>query len=387
MLNSINIGTTGLTGFSKQLETISNNVANLNTPSFKASNTQFTDLFTNTPNGGSGNAQTGYGLATLPSVIDFAQGQVNQTGNDMDVAINGNGFFVVNDDTMNETLYTRDGRFSFNQDGILVNANGAHVQGLKDGRLADITLEGLRTSTASASTSITLTGALLTAETSKQIPDVTVTDSTGGKHTLTVEFVNNSIVTAGSWTVNISDGTTPVATGEVRFVNGRLDLAYNKVSFEYHPDGAAVMPLTLELDTTTTAAATGTSTLAVSKIDGYGEGSVVKTTFDTLGNLVISYSNGQNVKQQQLALVKPGTPADLIAISGNSFRNTRPAAATLGVAVAGQTTITADALEGSNVDLSAQFSSIIVTQRGYQASSQLISTANEMLDVLLHMKG
>jgi flagellar hook protein FlgE len=390
MLDSINIGTSGLVGFSKQLQTISNNVANLNTPGFKGSNSQFTAFFSQGGNSavkGQGSSQMGSGLGTLPSVVNFNQGQVNQTGNDLDAAINGNGFFVLRS-TSGQTLYTRDGQFSFNDKGILVNANGDHVQALNaQGVLQDITLNGVRTNPASASTAITMAGSLSTVDTDKLIGGVTVTDSAGGTHTLSINFHNNTAVTPGSWLVTVKDGATTVGSGEVRFATGILNPAFSTVSFTYTPAGAAAMPLTLTMDAASTSPTSGSSTLAVSSIDGFGTGDMTKATFDADGHLVITYSNAQTTKTQTLALATFSSINDLHAVNGNNFTSTNQQGVTLGVARSGITTVSADSLEASNVDLSKEFSQIIVTQRGYQAASELISTANQMLDTLMHMKG
>lgn len=391
MLNSINIGTSGLIGFSKELQTISNNVTNLNTPGFKASNAQFTSLFSE--GGGSalsghGGSHGGAGLGTLSSVIDFSQGQINQTGNDLDVAIDGSGFFVLRD-SAGQTFYTRDGQFKFDTDGFLVSSiTGDRVQALNDeGVLQDINLDGLRTNPAAASANITLSGTLSTADASKMVGGVTVTDSAGGTHTLSINFVNNTATTPGSWLVTVMDGATTVATGEIRYDSGLLDPAFSTVSFTYSPTGVADMPLTLTIDASSTSAASGASTLAVSLIDGNGIGEMTGATFDSSGHLVISYSNGQTDESQTLAIAMFNSTDDLQAASGNNFKSTNPQAVTLGVAKAGSTTIDGASLEASNVDLSTEFSKIIITQRGYQASSELISTANQMLQTLMQMKG
>ena len=390
MLDSIDIGTSGLLGFSKELQTISNNVANLNTPGFKGSNSEFSDLFSQGGNGtvsGQG-GQIGSGLATLPSVINFTQGQINQTGNDLDTAIEGSGFFVLRD-TAGQVSYTRDGAFKFDADGILVNANGDHVQALNaKGALQDITLTGSRFSAPKASTAITMAGSLSTADTSKVV-SVTVIDSSGASHVLSVDFKNNTATTPGEWGVTVTDGaTTLTAAGDkIDFTNGAINSAHDSVTFTFAPAGAASMSLTLTMDPSTTSPATGTSDAHVTLVDGYGKGEMTKTTFDAGGNLVVSYSNGQTVKNQQLALATFNSTAGLYAVSGNDFKNSDPQAVTLSIAQSGVSTIDAASLEASNVDLSKEFSAIIITQRGYQASSELISTANQMLDTLMHMKG
>jgi flagellar hook protein FlgE len=389
MLTSINIGTSGLVGFSKELETISNNVANLNTPGFKGGNTPFSSMFdagagTGAPNGG---ANRGAGLATLPTVFDFSQGQINQTASDLDVAIDGSGFFVLKD-SAGKTSYTRDGRFSFDKEGLLVAANGDHVQGLRaDGTLHDVSVADVRTNPAKATTEVTLSGNLSGAEAGKTVSGVQVFDSAGAAHTLSLEFRNNNAAAPGSWLVTVKEGETTIGSGEVRFNAGQLDPAAASVVVEYAPEGAAPTALSFSIAAGATSPATGISTLAVSKVDGYGTGQMTKATFDAEGKLVISYSNGQTGKEQTLALAEFATTASLQPASGTSYITTDPSAVRLGTAGGGTASIDAGSLEGSNVDLSKQFSAIIITQRGYQASSELISTANEMLDTLMRMKG
>lgn len=390
MLTSINIGTSGLVGFSKGLETISQNVANLNTPGFKGSNSQFNALFSSSgenAGGGKQNAAGGGGMTATASVLNFGQGQVNQTGKDLDVAIEGNGFFVLKDKDGNIS-YTRDGRFSFDKDNILVSAKGDHVQALDDaGKLHDITLDGLRSNPASTSTTVKLSGTLSTADTTKVVSAINVTDNAGGTHALSVEFKNNTAVTAGSWLATVKDGTTVVGTGEVKYVNGVLDASTASIKVNYAPAGVSAMPLTFTVDASSTSAASGASNMAMSSVDGYGNGTMTKTSFDETGALVVSYSNNQTSKQQILALANFSTTSTLRENGKGAYTSDTPQDVILGVAKGSADKVSGGALEGSNVDLSKEFSAIIVTQRGYQAASELISTANQMLETLMRMKG
>lgn len=389
MLKSINIGTSGLIGFSKELQTISNNVANLNTTGYKGVAAQFTSLFDAGTGTGTKMANTdqGAGLAMMPSVIDFSQGQVNQTASDLDVAIDGSGFFVLKD-AAGDTFYTRDGRFNFNNDGILVNASGQRVQGLRgDSTLHDISIADVRTNPASATKAVTLSGNLSLADATKTVSGVQVTDSAGGKQTLTLEFKNNNGVTPGSWLVTVKDGATTVGSGEVRFTAGQLNPAFSSFSVGYTPAGADPMEVKFSLAAGVTSPTTGASTIAVSRVDGYGQGQLTGATFDAEGKLAVSYSNGQTTKLQSLALADFASTGVLEQAAGTSYTATDPRQARLSTATGDTATISGSSLEGSNVDLSKQFSAIIITQRGYQAASELISTANEMLDTLMRMKG
>lgn len=390
MLNSINIGTSGLVGFSKELETISNNVANLNTPGFKGSSAQFSSLFDAGAGTGEGKGGTnsGAGLTLMPSVIDFSQGQVNGTANDLDVAIDGSGFFVLKN-TAGEITYTRDGRFSLDAKGVLVNGAGEHVQGLSaDGVLKDLSIADARTNPAKASAAVTLSGLLSGTDVTKTISGVQVTDSAGATRTLSLEFTNNKAVTPGSWLVAVKDGATTVGSGEIRYdAAGQLDPAFASFKIDYAPAGAAPMPLTFTIGAGSTSPATGNSTLAVSTVDGYGTGQLTQATFDTSGKLKITYSNGQSTTDQTLALAEFASTDALEQAVGTSYTTRDPQSVRLGTANGTSSSINAASLEGSNVDLSKQFSAIIITQRGYQAASELISTANEMLDTLMRMKG
>jgi len=202
-----------------------------------------------------------------------------------------------------------------------------------------------------------------------------------------VEFKNNTAVTAGSWLVTVKDGSTVVGTGEIKYANGFLDAATANISVNYAPAGVAAMPLTITVDASSTSAASGASSMALASVDGYGIGAMTKTAFDETGTLVVSYSNNQTSKKQTLALANFPTTATLHENGKGAFTSTTPNDVVLGVAKGSADKIAGGSLEGSNVDLSKEFSAIIVTQRGYQAASELISTANQMLETLMRMKG
>ncbi len=390
MLNSIKIATTGLLTYSKELQNISHNVANLNTPGFKSSNSKFASLMNHGSSGSSANPQgqsSGGGVTNLGQSINFAQGPINSTGNDLDAAIDGNGFFVVKEKNGN-LLYTRNGAFKFNGEGYLVDQEGNRVQGFDaQGRLQDISFNGYLKNSAAVSKSILLTGKLSTADTEKNVSGVSVFDAVGGSHDLTINFKNNSAATTGSWLVTIKEGTTVVATGEIKFINGNLDPAKRSLSFTYSPVGAAPLALNLNLEDSVTSISSGSSSLAVSKIDGYGTGELNKTSFDDQGNIVFNYTNGQTLKNQSLAIANFASTDNLVAVSGNKFKSMSQQDGVLTTAANGMRSIEGGSIEGSNVDLSKEFSQIIITQRAYQAASELISTANQMMDTLLRMKG
>ncbi|AMO22192.1 flagellar hook protein FlgE [Ramlibacter solisilvae] len=392
MLNSIYIGMSGLQGYSQGLRVIANNTANLNTPGFKGSNLQFADMFYSNNQaqaGASGMMQVGYGLNTAGTVLNFQQGELRQTGNSLDLAVDGQGLFTVKDANGN-LHYTRAGQFSFNTEGVLVNrVDGSKVMGMdKNGQLQEITLSGASTLAGKATTTVKFNGNLSSTATEQTISAVKVIDSVGGEHLLTVKLTNDGATTPGHWTVQVLDGTTTVGSGSIQFSGGRPDPANSKVNVTYTPTGLAALPLTFDFSTDVTSFASGNlSTLAFASQDGFVPGALTGVSFDGSGTLVMAYSNGQTVKGAQLALGRFDSLDAVVAAGNNQFDATNTLAWHMGVSGAnGFGSVRAGMVELSNVDLSQEFSDLVIMQRGYQASSQVISTANEMLQELFQMK-
>ena len=393
MLDSIYIGLTGLTGYSRGLKVISNNVANMNTPGFKASQLQFADLFYAGDTSGSGSEPAGSGIGvgvnTLSTRLNFSAGDFQQTGNNLDLAITGDGFFVVKDDGGNLS-YTRAGQFDFDKNGILIDTtNGSKVMGLDSGgKLTEISIADLHNNAPKVSSTLSFTGNLSSDGTTQVVDGLQVFDAVGGTHTLTATFTNQAPTTPGSWTVTVTDGATTVATGTIAFLNGSPDPAHSTLSFTYSPSGVPPIPLTLDFSQKTTSFAAGTtSTLAFDTQDGFAAGVLSSVAVDAQGRLKLTYSNGQTTNDQEIALAHFDSNDSLESAGGNLFRNTDSTAVKYGAPGSGELgTINAGGLELSNVNLSSEFGNLIVTERGYQSSSQVISTANDMIQQLLDMK-
>lgn len=209
-------GISGLNASSKQLDVIANNLANVNTIGFKSNTTYFADVLSSSLSGGSGGTmQVGRGVAVAEVQTQFGAGSFESTGNATDVAIDGDGFFMVNDDA-GATYYTRAGAFHLNSDGLLVDINGYRVQGqsVVDGEavgaLTDINLQGVQ-SEPSVTTVVSL-GANLNSSTeagSQYNTTQTVYDSLGAKHTLNTTFTRTESSGDGLWGVQVSLDSTP----------------------------------------------------------------------------------------------------------------------------------------------------------------------------------
>jgi flagellar hook protein FlgE len=400
MLDSIYIGLTGLSTFSKGLNNISNNVANLNTTGYKRNEAIFQNLLYNDQgpsDSGNGNSERflGNGVELGTTTTIFAQGTVKQSGNDQDAAINGNGLFILRQD--GKTFYTRDGEFQFDADGYLVSkATGARVAVLGSGnQLEDMSISSLGVNPPKTTTEIKLTGNLSTTGTAPAVSDISVIDSSGNSSNLTISFTDNSSVTARSWLFQIKDQAgNAVSNGEVQFQGDGSPLSgFETFNFTYTPSGASAQQITLNFGTpgqfsgVTNFSSGADSTVKLLSTDGYPVGSINKITYDDSGKIVISYSNGQTSSTKQLALAWFDFLPGLENQGSNMFVNDTDQKPTVGAAktsVFGS--ITGGSIESSNVDLTSEFSELIVVQRGYQASSQIISAGNDMIQQLFDMK-
>jgi len=395
MLDSIFIGTSGLQTFSADLKVISNNIANLNTPGFKASDSMFASRYYASPSDGSGQAsdgstQFGGGVALSQTVVNFKSGELRQTGNPLDLNVNGEGFFVTRDHGTGEAMYSRSGQFEFNRDGVLVERGTTkQVVGLTaTGAQAPITLDGLRIYPPKPTTMVKMTGNLSSSVTDFSLSSLKVVDAVGGEHTLKVSFTPKAGA-AGTWIVKVTDGSTDVASGEISFVSGIPSPLANTITFAYAPTGVAATNVTLDFSGNVTSFDTGSqSSLAIGSNDGYAVGTLSQIGFDADGTMNLTYSNGQTAKGAKLALAKFDANAELKPEDGSDFSYDSRQGVHIGQAnQGGFGSIGSNQIEGSNVDLATEFSDLIVAQRGYQASSRIVSTANELLQDLFDMKG
>ena len=394
MFESIHIGMTGLDSYSKGLNVISNNVANLNTTGFKGSQMQFADLFYKSSDAGLGSGseqqqQIGTGVGTGGTVLNFQQGEARTTGNDLDVLIDGPGLFVLRQD--GNTTFTRAGQFEFDKEGFLVDrVSGARVASLSGGALGDFSLTGLRANPPKATGSVQFRGNLSSGDQQHQVQNLIVYDALGTPATLRITFDNRNTVTPGAWDVTVFNAEgTQVGSGQIRMANGKPQAGFDAVQITLTPKDGQEVSVKLDFSTEVTSFPAGVdSTLALGLQDGYAAGSLVKASFDDDGWFVTTYSNGQTEKHGRLALAWFNNTDVLEQIGNNQYANKYGQTPNLGAPGEGEFgKVKARSLESSNVDLSQQFGEMIITQRGYQASSQVLTTANEMIQQLLDMRG
>ncbi|GLQ92647.1 flagellar hook protein FlgE [Dyella acidisoli] len=395
MLESIYIGMSGLTAYSKGLQTISNNVANMNTPGFKATTPRFADLFYGQEfaPGQAGTTSTTYfgtGVEYGYASIDFSQGEIRQSDGDLDLAIQGNGFLTLLDGQ--KAQYARTGQFVVGDDGYLVDkVTGLRLAMLNSaGKPEAISLTDKTINPPVATTLVQFSDNLSSSATDFSIPNVVVYDGNGDQHTLTINFKPDNKIFPGRWAVTVTDENgSVVQQSALQFLGGIPEPGMDRIDVTMTPTGGAPFTFTLDFSSGVTGFSSGSvSTLKVASVDGYGAGILSSLYVDADGVLNVGYSNGQKLELGSVALAS-FTDTQLLTQQGNGLfdasRASAPQYTTSRGPGVGQ--LISGAVEASNVDLSTEFGRLILIQRGFQASSQVISTANEMIMQLFQMRG
>ncbi|MDE2342010.1 MAG: flagellar basal-body rod protein FlgF [Betaproteobacteria bacterium] len=378
MFQALFNGLSGLFAFSQSLNVISNNVANMNTPGFRGSDSFFANLFE-----GDGAAVVGQGVSTQ-------EGSLQQTGNPTDVAISGQGFFILKDPQGN-LYYTRAGQFQFNNQGYLVDTvYGYRVQAIDaNGNLTDINVASFNTLPPQATTTVQMTGNLSTQSPTDSVTGIQIYDAQGNAHTYTATFTNNTATTPGSWTVSITDSQGNVVTnGEIRFgTDGTPQTGYNTLTLNLTFQGTA-QAVTFNFGTPGTLSGatqfSGTaSNLAAQVQNGHSALPLTTESFDQNGVLQLTYSDGEKQAGPQLALAYFADESGLQQLQGRLYSGNTTQQRQIGRAnqgVFGQ--ISGGSLELSNVNLTQELAEMIVVQSGFQANSQVLTVANSMLQQL-----
>jgi flagellar hook protein FlgE len=411
----------GLSANANALSVIGNNLANLNTIGYKGSNSSFQDLFAASLGGsstqGNGNPiQIGLGTQLASVSQNFSQGSFQSSSNVTDMAIQGSGFFTLQNSS-GAAAFSRAGNFTIAKDGHLVDPNGNRVMGwnsvngkvVTNGTASPILLNMSGTTPGAATLNIS---AVTNLDSAAAIGDVYSTpvqvyDSLGQSHSLIMKYTN---VAAGKWTLAVSSDDTPATnvslpaafTNPVTFgsnglltnpapavgppaVSGNLDLAISGWS-----NGAAAQTVTWKVYTGNTASVTGysaASSTASSSQDGFGSGTVSSLTVDQLGNIVGNFTNGQTVAMARVAISTFANPSGMSKSGNNTWTPTLASGlAAVGSADdGGRGTVLGGNLELSNVDVAAEFTQLIVNQRGYQANSRVVTTADSLLQETLNL--
>lgn len=419
-------GVSGLSAESNTLSIVGENIANTNTVGFKRTRATFENVLGGAI-GAPDNAGGGVRLGRAQQI--FAQGALMNTGQATDVALSGDGFFVVNGTLggVSGNFYTRAGQLTVRHDGVLVNPQGMEVQGYGanasgrfDGKVGAIQLSTAQlppkpTAKVSVTANLDASATPPTLPWDPQNPGassnfsttMTVYDSLGKSHSVDLYFAKTG---AGTWDVHALAkgdeiaGANPgenveLATGQISFDSaGALqDIQWGgpaQISFN-----GATPNQVVAFDFGTSIASGGTglggttqfgsaSAISAQSQDGYSSGDLAGVKIDADGTVSGVYSNGQTVAAGKLAIAKFRSNDGLGRAGQNMWVATRDSGeAALGVAgEGGRGALAAGALEQSNVDIAEQFVGLIAHQRSFQANSKTITTADQMLQELMAIK-
>ena len=434
VLRAMYSGVSGLRAEGEALGVVGDNIANVNTTGFKSQRALFQDVLGHSILAGTSSSLPGSGVRVGDIQQMFTQGTLQNTGVSTDVALNGDGFFVVKGtvDGISSDFYTRAGTFNIDRDGALVNPAGLKVQGYTangDGTFA-ASISDVQAPTAAlparATENIEVTANLDSAATAidtalnpwdPQDPantanfstTLTTYDSLGNGHTMDIYFRKSDTV-ANTWDYHVlADGDevvggTPgqnfeVGTGGTMAftTNGALNtITGNAITVDF-VNATAGQAITLDFGTPIGAGGTGldgttqfagSSNVSSQSQDGYASGDFSGVAITGTGVVQGLYTNGQKIDMAQLAVAKFRSNDGLGRAGQNLWIETRDSGtAAMGTAGSGGRGATsAGALEGSNVDLANEFVGLIQHQRSFSANSKTITTADEMLQELINIK-
>ncbi len=409
MMRSLFSAVSGLRTHQTRMDVIGNNIANVNTPGYKSSRVTFQEVFSQTLRGasspsGTSQAERGgtnpmqVGLGVNVASIDTIQtpGNLQPTSRLTDVAIEGNGFFVVLDGESRS--YTRVGNFSTDGDGILVDYEGRKILGWASGpdgklpvnrtgqNLGPLSIQVGSNMPAKATSNVEWIKNLDAeeAEGFSKTTAVTVYDSLGRTHSIQVTFGKTATANQWTWEAALPGGTTQ--SGNLQFNNdGSLGTVTGN-SFSFGVVGADEVGVTMDFSSLTQVA--GPTTVESGAVDGWPTGTLESFSFDSNGVISGFYSNGKNRVLGQIALANFANPSGLIKVGKNLFvESNNSGGADIGAAgTSGRGTVAPTALEMSNVDLAEEFTQMIITQRGFQANSRVITVSDELLQELVNLK-
>lgn len=412
----------GLNAASNNLTVIGNNIANANTVGFKESRSEFVDAYADSVAGMS-KMQPGTGVRLAQVAQQFNQGTVELTGNTLDLAVNGEGFFTLaaSPTDINSHIYSRNGAFHVNKDGIVTNTqgqallaykpNGATVaSGFSTGGLTTVSLNtgaGLPVSTTkidldlnldASSPTITAPFDPLDSSTYTRETSVTVYDSLGVSHKLTSYFVANAATPpTRNWTAHHYITDNPLAPVSVDTApatltfdsSGKLTVPANgQVALAPFVTGTSAANIVASMDYTGSSQLSTAFSVDALKQDGLPAGTLTDISIDKEGVIFANFSNGNSTPLGKVAMTRFTNPQGLTKLGdgvwGESSDSGSPIIGNAGEGNFGS--IQSGALEQSNVDISKQLVNLILAQQTYQANSQTIQTEKSVIDTIMNLR-
>ncbi len=409
MIASLYAGISGLSANATAMTVIGDNIANVNTTAFKSNRSHFANILSTSLGGESATASVGRGVEFWGVNAQWTQGSIENSASATDLAINGKGFFMVQD-TSGSNYYTRAGNFTFDKNGYLVNPDGLQLQGYaidatgNIGSIADIYIPGERISPPVATTEfnfdINLNSSAVAGDTYTTAQ--TMYDSLGNAIPVTFTFTRQAA--AQTWTLT---GSIPsnAGTGVSFDGNASMDVVFDASGLMTSPAADVTVDLALTNGASPLSAAwvmldasgsslgdiTGYASESGTTFqyqDGYPAGSLRGISVDEAGVVTATYSNGEMTPMFQIALVDFPSYDGLTKMGRNLYAESIASGQALpGVAGTGRLgSVAPSSLEMSNVDLAEEFVKMITTQRAFQANSRVITSSDEILQELINIK-
>lgn len=442
---SFNVGLSGLYAANKSLDVTGNNIANVATTGFKSSRAEFADQYAQSIRGTSGATSTGSGVTTAAVSQQFTQGTLNTgTGRSLDLAINGNGFFMLSNN--GEKLYTRAGAFHTDTDGYVIDESGNNLQGYSidgEGNIATGVSSNLRVDSSNlAPKSTSLITIASNLNSSSAVPTVTtfdpsdassynttystsIYDSQGNEHTLSQYFAKTdtnswtmyslidgrsistptsttadatkltfnsagALITSGTGAPDVTDSPNISLGTDGNFtINNWVPAASTTVgtTTTWGSNGAAANASGITLNMLATTQTNSASGAITKTQDGYATGQITAMNVDASGKMFATYTNGESKVIGQVSLTNFANAQGLAPAGGTNWRETyasgvpvtgAPQSGTLG-------SLTGQALEESNVDLTSELVNLIKAQSNYQANAKTISTESTIMQTTIQM--
>ncbi|QBQ96344.1 flagellar hook protein FlgE [Paraburkholderia pallida] len=414
-------GLSGLAAASNDLDVIGNNIANANTVGFKQSTAQFADVYANSV-ATAVNTQIGLGAALSQVQQNFSQGTITTTGQALDVAINGNGFFQMSNN--GTVTYSRNGVFQLDKNGYITDASGNDLMGYAAGTngvvnsaqtvplqvpttniapvtTANITAQLNLNAQSTAPTGTSATFDPTNSNTYNYSTSITAYDSLGGAQQINMYFVKGGTDAAGNQEWNVYAGTpgnvstSPVGTMSFNSSGNLVATAdstgaatsIGQIPIAINPTDGSTQNQKITLNFTGTTQFGSTNGVNNLTQDGYASGTLSNFSIGSDGSITGNYSNGQTKTLGQVVLANFNNPNGLENLGGNQFQETA-ASGVPQVSTPGSTnhgSLTGGAVESSNVDLTNQLVDLITAQRNYQANAQTIKTQQTVDQTLLQM--
>jgi len=415
MIGSLFAGMVGLNVNSTSMTVLGDNIANVNTTAFKTNRSSFSNILSSSL-AGSVSSDVGRGVQFQGTTPMWTQGTIENTNNPTDMAINGGGFFALQDGG-GANFYSRAGEFHFDRDGNLVNLGGLFVQGYEvtgtnpDGTLIlgavnNITTSGQNTSPPLATSTLSVDVNLdaRTADLGTYATTTTVYDSLGNAIPLTLTFTKSAAPATNTWTAVPTVPATVALPASVSMpidtfvfdANGNLTGPGADSVITINPLISGATPMSITWDVYDAASASNgslrqyssSSTTTYQTQNGYPSGTLRTVDVNDSGVVTGAYSNGQLTPLFQMVLADFPSYYGLTKMGKNLYAESLESGAALfGTPQSGRLgSISTNAIEMSNVDLAQEFIKMITTQRAFQANSRVITTSDEILNELINLK-